>query len=398
MLTNLQLAFSYIVLITILLVISKNQLTIRNGLLLGVLLSIQLGLKFYGGVIGCFIVGIYLLEILIHKKYRFFLLYAVIVLIGSLSTILLFYNPVDSLKTGSSLIFAPFAHAHAMIEEPTLFYLKDMTNARYFLYAQNKFSLRLFGIESFSVILFLFFNLGTRFFGLFYFFVQLLRRKVSRIELYIFGGIIIGIILTMTFIQKGDWWNTVQFFYYSIFLSNIFLAKLIFDLVKKAKPIGLILTVLVLFFTVICSIDVLKDFVFFKNAVYIPDAEIHILGELKKQKPGVVYTSRFNPKLKNSLPYPLPLSISLDTTYVSALSNKQTYFADEKQLLVTGVDYSKRKKTFEISDCRVFDEINYVYLPKYGSDQLFNICFYRKGSVLKLIKKDKSVYLFQISR
>jgi len=394
-LTNLQLAFSYVALIAILLIILKNKLSVRNSILLGILVFIQLGLKFYGGVISCLIIGMYLVEILIQKKYRFFLLYSFMILVGSICPILLFYNPFDSLKTGSALILSPFAHAHAMIEEPTLFYLKDMTNARYFLYAQNKFSLRLLGIESFSALLFLFFNLGTRFFGLCYFFIRLIRKKILRIELYVFGGVVIGILLTMLFIQKGDWWNTIQFFYYSIFLSNIFLAQFIYILIKKAKKTGVIITILLLLLTVVCSIDVLKNFIFFKSAVYIPDSEVKVLFELKKQKPGIVYVPYYNSKTKTGLSAPLPLFSVLDTAYVSALSNKKLYYADEIMLLVTGLNYNKKKELLKKNNCHVFDEVDYIYLPQYGNDQLFNNCFYNKETVLKLLQKDGSVYLFK---
>ncbi len=69
-LTNLQFALSLVFVLIILLVLKEKTFTKKNSLVLGMLLSITLGLKFYGGLISVFLVFFYsfLKEIKINKK------------------------------------------------------------------------------------------------------------------------------------------------------------------------------------------------------------------------------------------------------------------------------------------------------------------------------------------
>lgn len=393
-LTNLQLAFSFIVLMGILLILHDDMRSFRSAFILSVLLILQLGLKFYGGVISCFIVGLYLLEMSVQGKWKMVILYSLLIGASSVLAVIVFYNPMSSLKTGSSLIFAPFAHAHAMIEEPTLFYLKDLTNARYYLYAQKVFSLRLICIELFSFFLFLFFNLGTRFFGILYFLLQLIRKKIDRIELYAFGGVVFGTVLTILFIQKGDWWNTIQFFYYVIFLSNIFLANYIYKLIKEKKLLGISLAVIILVLSCISSIDVIKDFTLLKQAIYIPDSEMQVLAQLNKEKKGIVYIPYFYSN-NDGLTNPYSISAAVDTAYVSAMSGKQSYFADEKQLLVTGIDSAQRKGSINSAACSILNGIDYVYVPQGKSDRVIDMCVNTKQTIFHIVAKTTGATLYK---
>lgn len=59
-------------------------------------------------------------------------------------------------------------------------------------------------------------------------------------------------IIPTLFVQKGTAWNTIQFFYYFLFFSNIFFAQFITDLIKnKNKNIKNFSIVLIILFFLI---------------------------------------------------------------------------------------------------------------------------------------------------
>lgn len=90
--------------------------------------------------------------------------------------------------------------------------------ARYYLY-EHGFSLRLILIESYSLFLFIFFYAGISFW----------------IDLSIFFTSIIGIFLSTFFVQRGDWFNPIQFFVPITYILNIYTALFYYNLFKKSK-------------------------------------------------------------------------------------------------------------------------------------------------------------------
>ena len=71
-----------------------------------------------------------------------------------------------------------------------------------------------------------------------------------------------GLVLAMTFVQKGTPWNTIQFVYYSLFFSGI-VAGIAFQqfIEKKAKPVRGILIVALLILTLPTTYSTLKHYV-----------------------------------------------------------------------------------------------------------------------------------------
>ncbi|MEM4248431.1 MAG: hypothetical protein QXH80_04110, partial [Candidatus Nanoarchaeia archaeon] len=146
-------------------------------------------------------------------------------------------------KSNTGFIFSPFSIVHSIIEEKNLFYLPKLVNARYYLYSVNPLSPRLLAIELFTAFLFLFFNLGTRFLGLVDFLIRGIKRKVNLFEITLFLGTIFPFSLSLLFIQKGIWWNTIQFSYYGLFLANFFIADFLSKILKKKKNFFALVTV-----------------------------------------------------------------------------------------------------------------------------------------------------------
>lgn len=400
-LTNLQFAFSLIIILLFLNLFQDKRFDWKKSVFFGFLLFLQLGLKFYGGVISVFMVLIYCLSILLQKRdhlnsnlIKNFSLNFSIIAVFIIFAILLFYNPL-SIKTTSILKLAPFAIIHSIIEEPSLFYLKDLVNARYFLISRG-FGPRLLAIELFSIFLFLFFNLGTRFLGLLYFLIKFLKRKANDFDLIIILTIIFATSLTVFFIQRGEWWNTIQFFYYVIFLSNIFIAQLLYELIRGKKIILVTCGIIIFLLTIPVNIDLIRGYNFLKIPSYLPEEEIDALKFLTKQPKGTVYASLYgsDKEIKSKITPPYPLFAAVDSSYVPAFSEKQVYLANTHVLKITGIDYDKRLKKIIDNDCGIFKEVNYVYKIKIYNDLLISRCLTNKNRQFKKIFENNLVEIY----
>lgn len=394
-LTNLQFAYSLIFLLVILLLIMRKTINIKNIFILSILVFIQFGLKFYAGIISSFLVGLYCLNLFLKQKYRLGFYQLVSLVLFGLLSIFLFYDPISSLQSGSTFIFKPFALVYPVIEDPSLFYLKNITNARYYLIEQNKLSPRLIAIEAFSLLLFLFFNFGTRILGFIYLIFKSVKKKVEEIEVYVFLTILFSVFLTIFFIQKGEWWNTIQFFYYALFLSNIFISKLLYELIKSKKIIGIITSLIIIIATIPVNIDILKSFVKFPSQYYISKDEINILNKLKDQPQGIVLTQLYDKKAYyNEKTLPSSFSLYDDTSYIPAFSGKQVYLADLMQLRILGIDYGDRLESVEKGDCGILKDVKYVYYIKKQKTRLFKKCLKAWSPKLKKIYENKFAILY----
>src|SRR3989344_1516326 len=208
MMSNLSYAFSLLLFLPILIILKAGKLNFQKIIHIGVCLFLIMGLKFYGGAISVFLVFTYVILSNISQeagmiiKFKYLLIISLSVIAG----LLFFYDPLRSLKTGQIFGFSPFALVHTITESPNLFYLRGLTNARYFIQAQGKIGPRLIVIESLNLFLFLFFYLGTRFFGFFYTGFLLVKKKLDKFDTAVISAILFSILLTVMLVQKGVWW------------------------------------------------------------------------------------------------------------------------------------------------------------------------------------------------
>lgn len=359
---NPQFALSLLFILPILIWIKEKRLNLKTCLFFGLFIFINMGLKFYGGVATLIIVTSYFLWSWLTKRIKFkkLLLYSSIVIFFIGLSILIFYDPFSSLKSGSVFAFAPFAIVHPLTEDPSLFHLRDMTDARYFLQSKG-IGPRLIAIELFNLLVFMFFYLGVRFFGMIYLLIKLLRRKINQLDFVLLVSFILLSLMTIFFVQKAEWWNTVQFFYYAIFLSTFYIAELSYILLKQRK---IYFTILVIFFIILAlptTLDIVRSSAYFPGSAYLSQDEIEALEFLKKLPDGVVYSPIFNKKLGEAYTSPYPLFAIGDNAYVSAFSGKQQYLVDIVQLRLTGVDYEGRYDKIQKADCSIIKEIDYIY-------------------------------------
>lgn len=198
-------------------------------------------------------------------------------------------------------------------------------------------------------------NMGTRLILI----IGLLKVMLDQIRILLYSIIIAGVLIPLFFLQKGTPWNTIQFFYYSLFFSGILAGVALSEHFNKANLNPLIInhplrrriiSLVVILLTVFTSILTLKD-------VYIPsrppsmiaNEELEALNFLSRQPSGVVLTYPFDYEAakREVLNPPRPLFLYVSTAYVSALSGQKVYLEDEVNLDITGYDWKSRRAEIE---------------------------------------------------
>jgi hypothetical protein len=379
-LTNKPLALSMLLFLTVLLIILKREVTMKIVSVLVLILFLQWGAKFHAGAATLLLLGLWILTSFIHKKISLkkgIIMSSVFICVSSLS-IVLFYNPTNGNSGGSPIRFSPFALAHSIIEEPYLLYMKDMVNARYTLYASGKFGPRLIGIELFSSVLYLFFLMGTRFIAFLQLAKIVINKKLATSDVWFLGVIIGTCFLMLFFVQNGDWFNTMQFFSYGLVLLNIYTAMsletILHHLVRYLrKPFITVFVLLTIPYSLSVVIASLLPFTSIQVRqasvpLYISTMELSALRKLAQMKDGVVFHFPTTQSIIHSSNNgsSQKLWTSEDTTYITALSGKQSYFTYINQLYMLGVRYKTREK--EVNDMSnlqlVSLPVDYYYLVK----------------------------------
>lgn len=218
-LTNKPLALSILIFLVVIILLLQKSYKRRHIVFVLILLFLQWGAKFHGGVATLTLLLIFLVTSAYTKyipKYKAFL-HIFMSFVISVVAIILFYNPSFDSTKPAPLSFAPFALAHSIIESPNAIYLQDMVDARYFLYSTGSMGPRLLAIELFSAALYTFIMLGTRVIGVLGVVYLLLKRKVFVHDVWFLGTITITYLLMMLFVQHGDWFNTMQFFSFGLY-------------------------------------------------------------------------------------------------------------------------------------------------------------------------------------
>jgi hypothetical protein len=349
-LESIHFAFSFLLLFGALIMICRKKLTLRHHILLGFFVFLTFGIKFYTATLLLLILVTHeTLHLFSHKKIVPFILHNAMYGIGALIAIIIFYNPFSGNQNGSTFVFSPFATAHHLIETKDLFYNHNLVLARYYIYERAGLaSPRLLAIELFSSFLFVIFYFGSRVLGFLYIFKQIITKKITKFELSLTVAIIISIVLSQLFIQKGDWFNPMQFAVVGAFLMNVFAATFVYEWFQKNKYIGWILFTLIFFITFPLNL-VNLGYLNSPARLVIDQKEMDALNFLKKQPDGTILA----PILEN------------DMAYVSAFTGKQTYVNFTNVLGNNGIAYEKRLEQIQHLDKVDVDslEVQYMYIP-----------------------------------
>lgn len=327
------LSLIFILLGLILLIKYQNTKKILFLVIGSVCFGILIEIKVYAGVLilgGLFVSGIW--RALKEKKLDYLMIFGCSLVIS-----LIIFLP--SLKGSSKLIvWQPFWFLETMMGAP------DRLNWIKFYSAMTTYKsggVFLKGILAYSVafVIFIIGNFGTRILAI----KSINFKKLTSLDLFIWSMVGAGIVAPTFFLQKGTPWNTIQFFYYSLFfsgiLAGIFLAKL-----KRW------VVVLIIVLTIPTATIALKEvYLPQKPPAMLSNEELNALKFLKSQADGVVLTYPYDPiKAKEAVSNPpRPLYLYESTAYVSAFSGKTTFLEDEVNLNITGYDWPTRRVEIE---------------------------------------------------
>lgn len=353
MFLNLQFAFSLSLVLWIIMII-RDRNRPAKPLFLGILFFALFGLKFYGGVVAFLLLLGNSLRSIIYRRYtRSHFLELIVIGVFCLASLAIFYG--FSGESSSPFAWAPFALTRLMIDDPLLFYNHSLTLARYYLYENLVgFSPRLVAIELYSLGLFFIFNFGTRVIGIFYGLIAIIKKRINFDSLLVLILILITALIPVLFVQRGGWYNTMQFLYYGTWLSGLLLAELLYKLSTSKLPGKMFFLALVIIFTLPTLLDQFRYLQ--AEQVVIGHDELAMLNTLKALPPGVVHIT--NPEFKNAL--------------VPALAHKPAYYLDTDQLMVIDAPYLDRLATIKKysggSITSVPAAYYLVYKSEYGSE------------------------------
>ncbi len=350
-LTNLAHAMTVPLILGVLILLLKKTTTIRDVFILSLLVALGFGIKFYGGVVLGLLVGTYFfINFIQTKDLKTFIIRAFIISIPTLATLIFFYDPFSSTQTGSIFSISPLATVHPLIEDPDAFYMPTLVLARYSLIDAGGFSPRLMAIELFTVILYVVYNAGTRIIGFTALAYKTITKKLTAFDTTIIIAIVCSGLFSMFLVQKGgDWWNTVQFFAYTLILLNIYAADSLSVLLSRKSIQALLVVGVIIILTLPLDIEMVMRSIQEMNKPHgISVDEQEALRFLKDQEEdGIVFA----------------IPVHYNSAYVPAFTHKPSYYADENVLTNIGVDYEERKK--EIADLEKIDyaklDATYIY-------------------------------------
>lgn len=293
--------------------------------------------------------------------------------LGVLVVSLLVFLPFN-LRAPSLLVFSPLWFPHTMLSYADRFGWIKLENARS-AYFQSGNWIKWLLAEGLALVIFLFGNLGTRAIGL----GELLRKEKGENDTifnrFLLFGLLISFVLPLLFIQKGNPWNTIQFFYYTQFLTSIYAGIVVgrlWESQTKRVVVYLVSTILVVA-TSLTSVTTLKnDYLPGRPPARVSIEELEALWFLKSQPRGIVLTYPYNQDWRHLFSEPRPLYAYETTGYVSALGEKTSYLEDEMNLEIIGTRWPERKEsafrffsTNNIEWANLFlkeNKISYLYL------------------------------------
>jgi len=335
--------------------LKRNVLFAICVILFGSLVSF----KVYAGVVALASLGVVGIWQLIKEKRIQLILLTVIA--GALSAIIYLPNTSHSV---SFLIFQPWWYIRTMVVEPSRLNWLDLELRRQFYQAHGgiKSILRIIEYEGIAFIIFFFGNLGMRFLGL---------KNFLKTNLYIKTAIIISLVFPLLFLQKGVASNTSQFLQYFVLLFGILAGIQMSKFTSKLK----FLTPLVIILMIPTQVGLLREFYSRPAFAKISSQEIEALKFVKENtfSDAVIATPPYNQylDLKDTTPN---IWDWFDTSYVSALTERRTYFDDYEQADIMGYDWKVRleiKKT-------IFDSTNVEDVTSAFKESKANILYFPK--------------------
>lgn len=320
----------------------QNKIDLKNGFVLALLLFFIFNIKVYAGIVVFLSFGaICFYKSLYTKKHEG---WAVLISAGALS--FLSYYPINS-TSASLIVFKPFWFLETMMLFGDRFHFERY----YFAMTNYKLSGNLIKlIVAYFVAFIIFFvgNLGVRIVGLFSVVGKVVKKNIS-IFVFLMTMIITGTIIPMLFVQEGTAWNTIQFFYYTLFVASLLSGIVLDNFIEKVKVFYKILTILLLIFiNLAVTITTLKHYTGRFPHTYVSNDQLKALDFLSKKPDGIVLSLQIkDQKYDENVFQVIPIHEYDSVAYVSAFSGKNVFFEDEVNLNIMNYDWIKRKEMVE---------------------------------------------------
>ncbi len=380
-------AISLLIIIAFLLLVSNIKYNnSKTGIFVSIiLLGSLVGFKSYGAVLT--MASVTVIAIINLFKRQFIYLY-----ISIFSIILSLIIFISNFVVGQQLmIFSPFWFIHSMVDSTDRVGWARLSIAREAgLATKNWF--KFISAEIISLSMFIFGNLGIRFFGLLSIFqIKRILRDENLLFLLIFFTL--SFLIPILFIQSGNPWNTIQFSYYGLYIAALTTGSVLISLISRLPKL---FSTLILFCVValapINSITTSSYYTGVKPHARVDPEELQALEFLSRQEGGTVLTYPYDQKLKQRVAEPWSLFVYDSSAYVSALSNKAVFLEDEPQNQILLTDYKKRRissKDFFLKNDIKFlkdNNIKYIYLPK-----IFNTFLDIQTAAENIFENDKVI-------
>lgn len=393
-LINPPFALSLILLIVCLLLLldySKKP-TLKKAILLVLVFSGLTLIKIYAAILvmgGLFIVSMY--QLIKERRLDYFK----ILLPSALLSAAIFF-PLNQ-RSSSLVVFQPFWFLETMMAVSDRFHWPKFYEAMINYRSGNVWH-KMVTAYSIAFAIFLIGNLGTRIVGLIEVWHRL--RKLEVLDIFLLSVAGAGMVFPMLFLQEGTPWNTIQFFYYTLFIFSIYAGIAVGKLAKKKHTIFMALLVLL---TIPSTYATLKHYLPNRPPAKISRAELEALTFLSKQSNGVVLTYPYDAKLAEKAIEnpPRPLYLYESTAYVSAFSKKPVYLEDEVNLNITGFDWRKRR--LEVEEWQT--SLDHTYVPKFLRDRNIKYVYWVKPQRatlgesqlgMKLIFENSEVTVYEV--
>jgi hypothetical protein len=228
-----------------------------------------------------------------------------------------------------TFVYDPFAFIRSLIDDPNHFFRREIALARTYLEAQGKFSPRLILLYGAGILMFYVVNFGTRIVSLSQVVYGIKHRNLTPHQLALWITITIVSIVPLFFVQNGDWFNTMQFLYYGVFLASFPAGEVLAKFINKKAAIVFVIIIVI---TLIPLVD-MAQYPFKKQMLLSQD--FLDLSEILRNLPQatIAQIGQIPPDSR-----------------LSAFSGKPVFFADESVLKNTGIspkDILRRKSMYD---------------------------------------------------
>jgi hypothetical protein len=277
---------------------------------------------------------------------------------GAICSYLLFYY-----HGSGGLVWKPFELVRSVYADPQIAYNLDTLQRWFFLKDTGHWSKQLLLLQIKATLLYTIATYGTRAIALVCIplIVYQFVRQRSSLHFAFLGTLCVALICaipSILFIQKGVWWNSVQFLYYSIFILSFSTSWILMWIIHKNQFWGVLILVLYCVFQIPMHIDLFHSF-WSSPGSHISRLELEALKKLQHAPPGVIYMP-----LHSTVTAHDSFPTRYDSSYVSAFTGKPLFVANKTQLELLVIDASSPLSLATQGSCTPLSQVQYLYLLK----------------------------------